>query len=181
VKNTRNAEKARALNAHNTNNNGRNVHAKGAGMQSGTAVSGAIGAARHTDAVIVTLTGAPATTVYESALARMGLEADQRPFRTLIINLTHSDPDCDWEGGTQASGKFCRAHHVHCALVVPTWMLLLARSECFRQTAASGLIWVAFLRLPDALEWAASWGAAPGAHALPPQSRYEHPSPQFLH
>jgi hypothetical protein len=150
-------------------------------MHSGPAISGAVGAARHADAVIVTPTGALATKAYESALARVGLEADRRPFSTLVIDLRHTDPACDWDGGTQASVEFCRAHHVHCALVVPTWMLLRARGECFRQTAASGLIWVAFLRLPDALEWAASWGAAPGAHVLPPQFQYEHPSPQFLH
>lgn len=150
-------------------------------MRVAAGTEGAIGAARQDDVLVVTLAGTVTSSVYQSALSRASIEADVRPFGTLVIDLTRADPRGEWDGGADASGEFCQAHHLRCALVVPTWMLLQARSECFRQMAASGLIWVAFLRLHDALEWAASWSVVPAESALPPQFQYEHPSPRTLH
>jgi hypothetical protein len=148
-------------------------------MQVGIAAEGAIGAARHDDVLVVTMAGAVTRNVYEAAICRVSREADERPIGALILDLTRVDPQGDWDDVAHASEVFCLSRRVRCGLVVPTWMLLSARSKCFHAQTL-GLTWIAFLRLPDALVWAESWTGT-SAHAPLAQFRFEHPIPRFLH
>lgn len=152
-------------------------------MQVGAAVSGAVGAERRVDDVLlITVVGVVTDQTYETALERVSREASARRIRALVVDLTRAGPGMTAGRGLRASEQFCADHReLPWGIVVPASMLGSIRRECFR-VSAIGVTWIAFLRLRDAFEWAStrSWSVAEDFRH-PPSCPSEYPTPPLLH
>ncbi len=135
---------------------------------------------RHDEVLILTLSGSLTQVAFEAAIDRVSREA--RPV-ALVIDLTRAELQSDWDDEMGALEQFSRASGVVCGMVVPESMLLYMRAQCFR-VAAQGIVWLGFLYMEHALEWADSWRNFPLRKFRPtqptPPLRYEHPAPTLL-